>query len=268
MNIRFKSFVKYMRRIRIRIADRRALPPPAPQTGIRPTPAGSPIRTIERSPPHTSEYAMAVILPSLPYATDALAPHISQETLEIHHSKHHRAYVDSVNRLVKDTPLAGLGLERLMEVAAGDASLRTLLNNAAQAWNHGFLWRSLRPAGGAAPDGVLAERIRIDFGSHERLVERLVLAATTQFGSGWAWLVTDGAVLQVMQTGNADTPLLHGHVPLLTIDVWEHAYYIDYRNRRDAYVRAVVDHLVNWEFARLGLEQALARPARVAAAGS
>ena len=211
---------------------------------------------------------MTVTLPSLPYAYDALSPHISQETLEIHHGKHHRAYVDNVNRMVKDTRLAGLGLERLMQVAAGDSSLRTLLNNAAQAWNHAFLWRSLRPAGGSPPDGVLAERIRIDFGSHERLAEHLALAATTQFGSGWAWLVTDGQTLKVVQTGNADTPLLHGQVPLLTIDVWEHAYYIDYRNRRDAYVKAVIDHLLNWEFARLGLEQALTKPsARLAGTG-
>jgi Fe-Mn family superoxide dismutase len=203
---------------------------------------------------------MTVSLPPLPFAYDALAPHISEETFEFHHDKHHRAYVDNINRLVKDTKLAGLPLERLMEEASRDPSLRALQNNAAQAWNHAFLWRSLRPAGGAPPAGVLAERIRIDFGSHERLVERLALAATTQFGSGWAWLVVDGGALQVVQTGNADTPLLHGQVPLLTIDVWEHAYYIDYRNRRDTYVKAVIDHVLNWEFAKLNLEQALTKP--------
>jgi Fe-Mn family superoxide dismutase len=203
---------------------------------------------------------MTIALPPLPYPADALAPHVSQETLEFHHGKHHRAYVDNVNRLIKDTKLAGLGLDRLIEEAAKDPSLRALLNNAAQAWNHAFLWRSLRPAGGAPPTGALAERIRIDFGSHERLVERLALAATTQFGSGWAWLVLDRGALNVVQTANADTPLLHGQIPLLTIDVWEHAYYIDYRNRRDVYVRAVIDHLLNWDFARLSLEQALARP--------
>jgi Fe-Mn family superoxide dismutase len=201
---------------------------------------------------------MTVALPPLPYAYDALAPHISKETLEFHHGKHHRAYVDNVNRLVKDTKLAGLGLEQLMKEASGDPSLRALLNNAAQAWNHAFFWHSLRPAGGAAPAGALAARIRTDFGSQERLAERLALAATTQFGSGWAWLVLEGNTLQVVQTGNADTPLLHGQVPLLTIDVWEHAYYIDYRNRRDAYVKTVIDHLLNWQFAQLGLEQALA----------
>jgi len=212
---------------------------------------------------------MALTLPSLPYGYQALTPHISEETLEYHHGKHHRAYVDNVNRLVKDTKLAGLGLERLMEEAAKDPSLRTLLNNAAQAWNHAFFWRSLRPAGGAAPSGVLAERIRTDFGSHERLAERLALAATAQFGSGWAWLVLDGNALQVVQTGNADTPLLHGQVPLLTIDVWEHAYYIDYRNRRDVYVKAVIDRLLNWEFAQSRLEQALAQPtARIAPAAA
>jgi superoxide dismutase, Fe-Mn family len=196
---------------------------------------------------------MTVSLPPLPYAYDALAPHISQETLEFHHGKHHRAYVDNVNRLVKDTKLAGLPLERLLEESSRDSSLRTLQNNAAQAWNHAFLWRSLRPAGGASPAGVLAERIRVDFGSHERLVERLALAATTQFGSGWAWLIVDRGALQVVQTGNADTPLLHGQVPLLTIDVWEHAYYIDYRNARPNYLDAFLDHLINWKL----LEEAL-----------
>jgi Fe-Mn family superoxide dismutase len=211
---------------------------------------------------------MTIALPPLPYAHDALAPHISRETLEIHHGRHHRAYVDNVNKLVKDTRLAALGIEDVMEAAAKDPSLRALLNNAAQAWNHDFLWRSLRPAGGPRPAGALAERIRADFGSHERLAERLTVAATTQFGSGWAWLVVDGNALQVVQTSNADTPLLHGQVPLLTIDVWEHAYYIDYRNRRDAYARAVIDHLLNWDFAAARLEQASARPAMRPAASA
>ena len=201
---------------------------------------------------------MPVVLPSLLYAYDALVPHISKETLEIHHGRHHRAYVENVNKLVKDTDLAGLDLESLMSEAARDPSLRALLNNAAQAWNHGFLWRSLRPAGGGAPTGAVAERIRVDFGSYERFVERFAVAATTQFGSGWAWLVLDRNSLQVVQTSNADTPLLHGKVPLLTIDVWEHAYYIDYRNKRDAYVKAVIDHLLDWDFANANLERALA----------
>lgn len=201
---------------------------------------------------------MPIVLPSLPYAHDALVPYISKETLEIHHGKHHRAYVDNVNKLAKDTKLAGLGLEGLIMEAARDPFLRALLNNAAQAWNHTFFWHSLRPNGGGRPGGAIAERIRIDFGSYERLVERLAAAATTQFGSGWAWLVLNGTSLQVMQTSNADTPLLHGRIPLLTIDVWEHAYYIDYRNRRDAYVKAVIDHLLHWEFANANLERALA----------
>ena len=201
---------------------------------------------------------MSLTLPNLPYAYDALAPHISKETLELHHGKHHRAYVENVKKLVKDTKLAGFSLESLVLEAARDPSLKTLLNNAAQAWNHAFQWQSLRPAGGAAPAGPIAERIHADFGSHERLVERLSVAATSQFGSGWAWLVLDGARLQVVQTSNADTPILHGKVPLLTIDVWEHAYYVDYRNRRDAYVKAVIDHLLNWEFANANLERASA----------
>ncbi len=201
---------------------------------------------------------MPVVLPSLPYAHDALAPYISKETLEIHHGKHHRAYVDNVNKLVKDSRLAGLGLDGLIMEAARDPFLRALLNNAAQAWNHAFLWRSLRPGGGGRPTGAIAERIRVDFGSYERMVERLSAAANTQFGSGWAWLVLDGTNLQVMQTANADTPLLHGRIPLLTIDVWEHAYYVDYRNRRDAYVNAVIDHLLDWEFANANLARAMA----------
>jgi Fe-Mn family superoxide dismutase len=204
---------------------------------------------------------MPVVLPSLPYAYDALLPHVSKETLEFHHGRHHRAYVETVNRLIKDTRLAGLDLESLMTEAAKDPSLRALLNNAAQAWNHTFLWRSLRPPGGGPSTGAIADRIRVDFGSHERLAERLIVAATTQFGSGWAWLVLDGDSLQVMQTANADTPLLHGKVPLLTIDVWEHAYYIDYRNRRDAYVKAVVDYLLDWDFANANLERAAANAA-------
>ena len=201
---------------------------------------------------------MPLVLPSLPYAYDALMPHISKETLELHHGKHHRAYVENVKKLVRDTRLAGFSLESLMLEAARDPSLRALLNNAAQAWNHAFLWRSLRPAGGGPPIGPIADRIHADFGSHERLVERLSMAATTQFGSGWAWLVLDGARLQVVQTSNADTPILHGQAPLLTIDVWEHAYYVDYRNRRDAYVQAVIEHLLNWDFANTNLARALA----------
>jgi Fe-Mn family superoxide dismutase len=210
---------------------------------------------------------MPLALPSLPYAYDALVPYISKETLELHHGKHHRAYVDNVNKLIKDTKLASLDLENLMMAATRDPSLKTLLNNAAQAWNHAFLWRSLRPAGGRIPTGALAERISVDFGSYERLVERLVLAATTQFGSGWAWLVLDVTGLQVVQTSNADTPLLHEKMPLLTIDVWEHAYYVDYRNRRDAYVKAVVDHLLDWEFAEANLKRATAIASKRIASG-
>jgi Fe-Mn family superoxide dismutase len=210
---------------------------------------------------------MPLALPSLPYAYDALAPYISKETLELHHGKHHRGYVDNVNKLAKGTKLATLDLENLMMEATRDPSLKTLLNNAAQAWNHAFFWRSLRPPGGRKPSGVLADRIRVDFGSYERLVERLVLAATTQFGSGWAWLVLDVTGLQVLQTSNADTPLLHEKMPLLTIDVWEHAYYVDYRNRRDTYVQAVIDHLLDWEFAEANLKRVAAMTSKRIASG-
>ena len=210
---------------------------------------------------------MPLALPNLPYAYDALAPYISKETLELHHGKHHRGYVDNVNKLAKGTKLANLDLENLMMAATRDPSLKTLLNNAAQAWNHAFFWRSLRPAGGGKPSGALADRIRVDFGGYERLVERLVLAATTQFGSGWAWLVLDVTGLQVLQTSNADTPLLHEKMPLLTIDVWEHAYYVDYRNRRDSYVKAVVDHLLDWEFAEVNLKRVTSMTSKRIASG-
>lgn len=211
---------------------------------------------------------MPLALPNLPYAYDALAPYISEETLQLHHGKHHRAYVDNVNKLAKGTKFANFDLENLMMAATRDPSLKTLLNNAAQAWNHAFFWRSLRPAGGRKPSGVLADRIRVDFGSYERLVERLILAATTQFGSGWAWLVLDVTGLQVVQTSNGDTPLLHEKMPLLTIDVWEHAYYVDYRNRRDTYVQAVVDHLLDWEFAEINLKRAAAMASKRIVSGA
>ena len=192
-------------------------------------------------------------LPPLPYPQDALAPHISARTLEFHYGKHHQAYVNNTNNLVDKTDLASATLEEIVKKTAGNAEKMALFNNAAQIWNHTFYWKSMKPGGGGAPSGMLAKEIQTAFGSMESFRKELTTAATTQFGSGWAWLVLDGASLKVVKTGNADTPLAHAQVPLITIDVWEHAYYLDYQNRRADYVTAFLDHLANWDFAAANL---------------
>lgn len=197
---------------------------------------------------------MAITLPALPYANDALLPHITPETLEFHHGKHHNAYVVNLNNLIKDTDLADKSLEDIIKAVAGDASKAGIFNNAAQVWNHTFYWNSMKPAGGGKPTGAIAAKIDADFGSYEKFVELFTAAATTQFGSGWAWLVVgaDGK-LAVTKTGNADTPLVHGQKALLTIDVWEHAYYIDFRNLRPKYIATFLESLVNWDFVNANL---------------
>jgi Fe-Mn family superoxide dismutase len=198
---------------------------------------------------------MPITLPRLPYPYDALEPHISRTTLEVHHGKHHRAYVEKVKTLATQVRLADQPLERIIQQTAGQDRHRALFNNAAQAWNHAFYWRSLRPGGGGEPQGEIAERVKTDLGGYGSFVELLAAAATGQFGSGWAWLVLDGNKLKVTQTANADTPLAHGQTPLLTIDVWEHAYYLDYQNRRADYAAAVIAHLINWDFASRNLSR-------------
>jgi Fe-Mn family superoxide dismutase len=187
-------------------------------------------------------------LPPLPYAKDALAPHISAETLEFHYGKHHATYVANLNKLIPSTEFADLSLEDIVKRATGG-----IFNNAAQVWNHTFYWSCLSPKGGGEPTGALADAINKAFGSFAAFKEKLSAAAVTQFGSGWAWLVKnpDGS-LAIEQTGNAGSPLKDGKKPILTIDVWEHAYYIDYRNARPAYVEAFWK-LVNWEFAGANL---------------
>ncbi|GIU84047.1 MAG: superoxide dismutase [Fe] [Acidimicrobiales bacterium] len=193
---------------------------------------------------------MAFELPPLPYEMDALAPHISKETLEYHYGKHHRTYVDNLNKLVAGTEMENASLEEVIskaEVGTG------LFNNAAQTWNHTFYWHSMAPGGGGAPTGEVADRIGRSFGSYEEFRSKLTEAAVTLFGSGWAWVVDDGDRLEIMQTSNADLPLKHSAKALLTIDVWEHAYYIDYRNLRAKYVEVFLDHLVNWEHANANL---------------
>ena len=192
---------------------------------------------------------MAFTLPPLPYAKDALAPHLSAETLEFHHGKHHNAYVTNLNKLLEGKPDASKSLEEIILSSDGG-----VFNNAAQIWNHTFYWNSMKPNGGGAPTGELATAIDRDFGSLDKLKEEFTAAATTQFGSGWAWLVLDKGKLMVTKTGNADRPMKHGQKALLTIDVWEHAYYIDFRNLRPKYIETFLTHLVNWDFALANLK--------------
>lgn len=188
---------------------------------------------------------MAFELPQLPYAMDALAPHISAETLEFHYGKHHQTYVTNLNNLVEGTDHAEASLEDVI-MAADNPS--PLFNNAAQVWNHTFYWNSMAPGGGGEPTGELADRINSAFGSYDAFRTQFTEAATTQFGSGWAWLVDDGSALSVVKTANADLPMRHSAKALLTIDVWEHAYYIDFRNARPNYISTFLDSLVNWDF--------------------
>lgn len=200
------------------------------------------------------EAPVAHELPKLPYAFDALEPYIDAKTMEIHHGKHHAAYVANGNNLIKDTPLAGQTAEEIVKAVAGDTARAGIFNNAAQAWNHAFFWRSMRPGGGGRPSGILAQKIDAAFGSFDAFCEAFKNAAVTQFGSGWAWLVEDGDGLAVMKTANADTPIAHGKKPLLTLDVWEHAYYLDYQNRRPDFVATFLEKLANWDFAQENLE--------------
>jgi len=195
-------------------------------------------------------------LPPLPYAHDALAPVISAETLSFHHGKHHKAYVDNLLKLVAGTELAEQPLEAVIAAAVGKPDKVGIFNNAAQIWNHTFFWNSLRPGGGGAPTGAVAKGIDAAFGGHDNFKKEFANAAMTQFGSGWAWLVADKGLLRIVKTGNADTPLTMGVAPLLTIDVWEHAYYLDYQNRRADFVAAVIDKLLNWDFANANFARA------------
>jgi superoxide dismutase, Fe-Mn family len=189
---------------------------------------------------------MAFTLPELPYDKGALAPFLSAETLEYHHDKHHNAYVTNLNGLVQEDGQSYESqedLERIILIADGG-----MFNNAAQVWNHSFYWKCMKPGGGGMPTGELAKAIDAAFGSFEAFAKEFTQAAVTQFGSGWAWLVMDAGALKIVKTGNADLPLKHGETALLTVDVWEHAYYIDYRNLRQKYVETFLASLVNWEF--------------------
>jgi Fe-Mn family superoxide dismutase len=197
---------------------------------------------------------MAITLPDLPYEYGALEPYISSATLKLHHDAHHRAYVDKANALLHGSELEKLSLEAIVQRVAGKSTHAALFNNAAQAWNHAFYWNSLRPKKHAgAPPAALAARLAADFGGEREFVEAFKAAALGVFGSGWVWLVAGGNTLSIMVTANADTPIVHGQTPLLVLDVWEHAYYLDYQSRRASYVSAVVDQLLNWEFAERNL---------------
>lgn len=204
--------------------------------------------------PAIARASSAQTLPPLPYALDALAPAISAQTLGFHYGKHHKAYLDNLNKLIAGRDYADLALEDIIARSARQAGDAAVFNNAAQLWNHTFYWRSLRPRGGGAPPQALREKIEAAFGSVDACKQQLAGAALSQFGSGWAWLAQDGDQLRVVKTGNADTPLTAGLTPLLTVDVWEHAYYLDYQNRRADYVGAVLDKLINWEFAQQNLK--------------
>jgi len=198
---------------------------------------------------HAAQSAPDFALPPLPYAQDALDPVISANTMGYHYGKHHRAYVDNLNHLVAGTAFAGLPLEKIIAATADRADAVGIFNNAAQAWNHAFYWRSMRSKGGGEPPAALKPHIDAAFGSIEACKKELATVANGQFGSGWVWLVKDGAKLRVVKTSNADVPFTRGLKPLLTIDVWEHAYYLDYQNRRADYVGAVLDKLIDWGFA-------------------
>ena len=188
-------------------------------------------------------------LPPLPFAEGALAPVISANTLSFHYGKHHKAYVDNLNNLVKGTEFESATLEKIIGDTAGKAERAGIFNNAAQIWNHTFYWNSLTPGGGGKPTGRLASMIDSDLGGYDQFRKDFAAAAVSQFGSGWGWLVSDGGKLKIVKTGNAELPLTRGQTPLLTIDVWEHAYYLDYQNRRADYVNALIDKLLNWGFA-------------------
>lgn len=196
---------------------------------------------------------MALELPPLPYALDALSPHINAETLSIHHGKHHQAYVTNGNKLIEGTEFADMAIEDIIKATAGKADKAGVFNNAAQVWNHTFYWNSMKPGGGGKPTGKIAAKIDADLGGYDKFAADFAQAGATQFGSGWAWLVLEGGKLAIKKTPNAENPMTGGATPLLTMDVWEHAYYLDFQNRRPDYMKAFLDHLINWDFANQNL---------------
>jgi Fe-Mn family superoxide dismutase len=197
---------------------------------------------------HIGEKTMPFELPSLPYAKNALAPHISEQTMNYHYGKHHQAYVTNLNNLIAGTDLSSLSLEAIIKATYNDKTKVGIFNNAAQVWNHTFYWHSMKPNGGGKPSSPILDKIIEDFGSYENFITEFKNAGATQFGSGWAWLVLENNKLKITKTGNAETPLTSNAKPLLTMDVWEHAYYLDYQNARPNYIDTFLNHLVNWDF--------------------
>jgi Fe-Mn family superoxide dismutase len=191
---------------------------------------------------------MTFELPELTYSKDALQPFMSAETLEYHHGKHHKAYVDKGNELLKGTGLEGKSLEEICKVSFAKPELSTLFNNAGQHWNHIHFWKWMKPNGGGSIPGELEKKLKEDFGSIDAFKEQFTQAGITQFGSGWCWLVSNNGKLEIMKTPNGENPIVHGKQALLGCDVWEHSYYIDYRNRRPDYLKAFLENLVNWEY--------------------
>jgi superoxide dismutase, Fe-Mn family len=199
---------------------------------------------------------MSYKLPALPYDYNALEPYLSKSTLEFHHDKHHAAYVSKFNQAVEGTDWEQMPIEAVIQAISQKPDQAAVFNNAAQAWNHTFYWNSMKPGGGGMPSGALMQKIEADFGSFEKFAAEFKDAGATQFGSGWAWLVLDNGTLKVTKTSNAENPLSQGQIPLLTMDVWEHAYYLDYQNKRPDYIGTFLDKLVNWDFVAQNLAAA------------
>ena len=196
---------------------------------------------------------MAFTLPDLPYAKDALQPHMSAETFDYHHGKHHKAYVDKTNGMLGEKGLEGASLIDVIK-AASEKGDKGLFNNSAQIWNHSFFWHCLAPQGSTSPSGQLKQMIDSDFGGHEALLEKLAAESVNHFASGWGWLILNNGKLEITSLHDADTPVAHGMTPLLTVDVWEHAYYIDYRNERPRFLKSVLENIVNWDFVAQNLD--------------
>lgn len=194
------------------------------------------------------------VLPPLPYADDGLSPTVSAKTISFHYGKHHKGYLDKLNKLIVGTEFLDMSLVEIITATAGNPERKAIFNNAAQIWNHTFYWHSLSPKGGGEPPAVLMQKINVSFGSWASCKKEILDAAMAQFGSGWVWLVLDGEKLKIVKTGNADLPMTSGMKALLTIDLWEHAYYLDYQNRRSDYVNALLDNLLNWEFVSQNLD--------------
>ena len=196
---------------------------------------------------------MAFTLPDLPYAKDALQPHMSAETFDYHWGKHHKAYVDKTNGMLGEKGLEGASLIEVIK-AAKERGDKGLFNNSAQIWNHSFFWQCLAPQGSTSPSGRLKDMIDSDFGGHQQLLEKLATESANHFASGWGWLTLNNGKLEVTSLHDADTPVAHGMTPLLTIDVWEHAYYIDYRNERPRFLKSVLENIINWDFVGQNLD--------------